>query len=591
MESSSNQQKKKKVEDMYLNFIKLLHDSNDSLNKTKGANKQLKDLRSNLLNALSSCIENAEKETTNSMHEIAWDRLVIAFFGETNAGKSTIIETFRILFDKKRLPHNDGLIVGDGRQDFTIDYHEYDLSINGKPFTLIDVPGIEGNETDFKDIIKGALQKAHCVFYVHGHNKKPDTATAKKIKDYLGEWVNVYTIQNIRADASYYDEEELRQTLFTSGINKGSELITNAFKEILGDVYKGNIPLQALLAMCAKADFTPKRPDLIKTQQKLYRFFGDAEAILRFSQFQTLINVVEQKATNFTDEIMDANRQKVIALANTVVRMLQKITNNHKDKCNLLKNQLRDFKRDVNDMFAVANYSLTYGIKPFVDSEFSQLKNTLYSIIDKNGTNVKEEACMAVKRFEYSFSTNLKSMVSRQLDTLNQTYQRKKKKLEGVHLLYMEMRRVDVSFDLDITNDLKELDINLDDVGDVLGATASGAAVGFAVGSFVPVIGNIVGASVGAGVGFLGSIFSKGASNNKTSSTKNEISKTLDEAKTKVSSAVSNSLNPLLIELSNKKQQLLKDIETELKNLSELNSIADQLLIDVDSYIQNIKTK
>lgn len=115
MESSSNQQKKKKVEDMYLNFIKLLHDSNDSLNKTKGANKQLKDLRSNLLNALSSCIENAEKETTNSMHEIAWDRLVIAFFGETNAGKSTIIETFRILFDKKRLPHNDGLIVGDGR--------------------------------------------------------------------------------------------------------------------------------------------------------------------------------------------------------------------------------------------------------------------------------------------------------------------------------------------------------------------------------------------------------------------------------------------------------------------------------------------
>ena len=182
-------------------------------------------------------------------------------------------------------------------------------------------------------------------------------------------------------------------------------------------------------------------------------------------------------------------------------------------------------------------------------------------------------------------------MVSRQLDTLNQTYQRKKKKLEGVHLLYMEMRRVDVSFDLDITNDLKELDINLDDVGDVLGTTASGAVVGFVVGSFVPVIGNIVGASVGAGVGFLGSIFSKGASNNKTSSTKNEISKTLDEAKTKVSSAVSNSLNPLLIELSNKKQQLLKDIETELKNLSELNSIADQLLIDVDSYIQNIKTK
>lgn len=54
------------------------------------------------------------------------------------------------------------------------------MSIGGHQFTLIDVPGIEGNEEEFKDVIQVALHKAHCVFYVQGHNKKPDEATAKK---------------------------------------------------------------------------------------------------------------------------------------------------------------------------------------------------------------------------------------------------------------------------------------------------------------------------------------------------------------------------------------------------------------------------
>ena len=45
----------------------------------------------------------------------------------------------------------DGIIVGDGRHDFTKIYKEYEMNISGKPFVLIDVPGIEGNEDDYKD--------------------------------------------------------------------------------------------------------------------------------------------------------------------------------------------------------------------------------------------------------------------------------------------------------------------------------------------------------------------------------------------------------------------------------------------------------
>lgn len=69
--------------------------------------------------------------------------------------------------------------MGDGSPDFTKTYEEYHLSIAGHPFTLIDVPGIEGNESEFKDVIKTALHKAHCVFYVQGHNKSQTESQLK----------------------------------------------------------------------------------------------------------------------------------------------------------------------------------------------------------------------------------------------------------------------------------------------------------------------------------------------------------------------------------------------------------------------------
>lgn len=187
----------KDIECKYNELLKTLTETSDQLDDVEGKNPETKDLQGGLIKALKKLIESVKSESQHSLNAIAWDRLVIAFFGETNAGKSTIIETFRIMFEKGRKRGEDGLIVGDGRQDFTKDYHEYDMSIDGKPFTLIDVPGIEGNESEFKDIIKDALGKAHCVFYVQGHNKKPDAATAEKIKKYLGDWVNVYSIQNI----------------------------------------------------------------------------------------------------------------------------------------------------------------------------------------------------------------------------------------------------------------------------------------------------------------------------------------------------------------------------------------------------------
>ena len=48
----------------------------------------------------------------------------------------------------------DGAIIGNGSQDFTKTYMTYTLAINGVKTQLIDCPGIEGNEGNFREIIE-----------------------------------------------------------------------------------------------------------------------------------------------------------------------------------------------------------------------------------------------------------------------------------------------------------------------------------------------------------------------------------------------------------------------------------------------------
>ena len=79
----------------------------------------------------------------------------------------------------------DGLIIGTGEADFTKGNTLYPLNYKGKRFQLIDVPGIEGDESKYAHMVREAVAKAHLVLYVNGTNKKPEKATAEKIRSYL----------------------------------------------------------------------------------------------------------------------------------------------------------------------------------------------------------------------------------------------------------------------------------------------------------------------------------------------------------------------------------------------------------------------
>lgn len=588
--SSQSLSSKDEIKKAYKNLQEILQSTQRDVFDLNGVNSQFNTVKGKIAFAFDSKIKEAKKELDVALKDTVWDNLVIAFFGETNAGKSTIIETFRILFDDKR-KKEDGLIVGDGRHDFTKTYEEYHLSIAGHPFTLIDVPGIEGDEAEFKDVIKTALHKAHCVFYVQGHNKKPDRATAEKIKKYLGDWVKVYSIYNVRGGVSNYDEEEERETLITSGILKAESLIRAEFKTILGDVYAGHVTLQGLLAMSAKASFSSKREDLIRGQQKLLKYFGgSADKVLEFSQFKTLITLVEQKSSNFKSEIIEANKQKLISLAGNIATDIELVMESQKSYLANLESNLRTINREVcNNSMDSALRNITNKTRNAITSAYGELKSEIFDLIDNEPSNINQLAEQYQEDVIGNLENRIKSIVNDELKKVRDTANRKIKDLDGVNIKRIQFNRtVEVGADIDFSGALEELDIDFSDVLSWTTKTAGTAAAGAVVGSFIPFVGTLIGAGVGAVVGGIAHACSgDGGKADARKSVSDAIGKATQRAKNNVKSM----LAPVIRDMDSQKRQLSNSVKKELANIEELQDTLETFDVEMSEFVNGLKYK
>lgn len=588
--SSQSLSSKDEIKKAYKNLQEILQSTQRDVFDLNGVNSQFNTVKGKIAFAFDSKIKEAKKELDVALKDTVWDNLVIAFFGETNAGKSTIIETFRILFDDKR-KKEDGLIVGDGRHDFTKTYEEYHLSIAGHPFTLIDVPGIEGNESEFKDVIKTALHKAHCIFYVQGHNKKPDRATAEKIKKYLGDWVKVYSIYNVRGGVINYDEEEERETLITSGILKAESLIRAEFKTILGDVYAGHVTLQGLLAMSAKASFSSKREDLIRGQQKLLKYFGgSADKVLEFSQFKTLITLVEQKSSNFKSEIIEANKQKLISLAGNIATDIEQVMESQKNYLANLELNLRTINREVcNNSMDSALRNITNKTRNAITSAYGELKSEIFDLIDNEPSNINQLAEQYQEDVIENLENRIKSIVNDELKKVRDTANRKIKDLDGVNIKPIQFNQsIDLETEIDFSGALGELDIDLADVLSWTAKTAGTAATGALVGSFIPGIGTLIGAGVGA---FVGGIAHACSGDGGKADARKSVSDAIGKATQRAKNNVKSMLAPVIRDMDIQKRQLTNSVKTELTNIEELQETLDTFDVEISEFVNELKHK
>ena len=578
------------VEGKYQILIQQLEAAKEAVSQYNAKNTKLANLQTDFANEFAHQIESVEQLMNQTINGMVWDNLVIAFFGETNAGKSTTIETLRILFDQNKDQNKDGLIVGDGRADFTQTYDEYHLNIFDRPFTLIDVPGIEGKEDDFKDDIKRALQQAHLVFYIQGHNKKPDVATAEKIKKYLNDWVNVYSIYNVRGGAGNYDEVEERDNLYTSDVNKTYTLIEETFQNILGDVYQGNIAVQALLAMCAKASFAEEREDLSNTQHKLISYFGSAENVYEFSQFEKIVSLIQQKTLHFEEELIAANKQKLVAISNKVVEALSLFENNKGNEIETMLKKLKQYDGALCSTISGIKNSLKSTILSASNRQFSTLQMELCNYIDsvKEIDAIKSLLSGTMIEFEANFQKIIQNKLDSEIAKINT-------KLKGHQKDYLDCYKKLPDLNL---NSIQLPKVQIDDIIEQLETTFADflkGAVSFAAtvasGAGIGLIGGPGGAITGglgaAAVWGIKKIFSSDAQDKANA--KNVIKKQLQSARDRSNSKLSNQIDNLATEIGHKLNLILKNIESDTRYIREIRDIMSENNDKLKLYIQDLK--
>ena len=595
-----------RIEELFHLVKEPLNSAKLNIKKLKTGESKFDAVRMSFLDSLTSAINEADEQENYLKQNLVQDHLVIAFFGETNAGKSTVIDTFRIIFDeetrrkaiekanekfqirrifgKKDINPTiigvDGTIVGDGRSDFTKTYDEYDMNIDGRKFTLIDVPGIEGNEAEYKEGIKKALQKAHCVFYVHGSDKKPNTKTTEKIKEYLNEWVGVYSIRNIRGGSEQYDEDDERETLLTDNVLRASKLSEEVFENVLGSYYKGNINIQGLLALCSKANFSPTRTDLIGIQSELIEYFGDADSIYSFSHFEEVIDEVRKMSVGYKEIITKSNKDKVLALARKSISMINGCISLQKEAIKDLDNKLKIFKRNVSSTTTKAEQRLN--VKALVEREFDTMRYALYKAIDSGSEDkVKTVAKYQSKELERRLVPQIRNICSSTTDWYINEINRLKRDLDStINLGNINISIGDISVGLDankITNEMQDFDF---------GSAISGALTAAGIAAIIPGVGWVLGGIIA----FVGAIFGGIFGNDGRSEAKLKVDSTIDDISEELLEQLNNGvLKKYREQYKSVSKNLNQKISAESRNIQTLQSDIESLKEDIKNTINQMK--
>ncbi len=344
------------MKDIYLDVEKSIKDLQSIFKNTDDKDEKLKRFNQEALEVFQKLELKSLKELESLKNNEEWENFTIAFYGETGAGKSTLIECLRMFFKEqskvvqqerfKRLYSNyqnnyqnderkkqailnelhslqDGAIIGDGRSDFTTKARSYTLKHGNKTFTLLDVPGIEGDEKKVIQQISNATQKAHAIFYV---TKKPTPpqkgeegkeGTIEKIQKQLGSQTEVWTIFNKPIN---------NPRAFKDGLIDGSEkeslkILNKEMENILGKHYEGHQIVSAQMAFYGLSSALLPESDFYKNKQKFLDFFKAEELLLYKCHFKLLAKFIsEELLKNSRAKIIQSNCNKALK----VVEELQK---------------------------------------------------------------------------------------------------------------------------------------------------------------------------------------------------------------------------------------------------------------------------
>ncbi len=433
---------------------------------------------------------------------------------------------------EKEIGHIDGEIIGTGRSDYTCSATEYNLNIKGKNFSLIDIPGIEGNESKFKSIIQKSLEKAHIIFFVNGSGKKIEKGTLEKIKDYMKDGTSVYTVFNVHCkpkknrvkgiDRSY--SEDLKIAYYQQ-----QEIViqTKDNLKFLGDNYKGSICVNGLLAFCAEAYqgqnsktssiVIDEGKSLLNDQKKYAKEYSDnIPEMISDSRISLITDIIEQYILTFEETICDENIKKIKSRFDSTLdklNALRKIEfkkyNEWQKNYNVLESQCEDAREDFGKSIGAISGNV-------VNEVFTDAETDLLNLVGNECT--LKNVDIIVKEYFDNHKDEIESKLKRKIQdkitaAINKFYEDvddliKRTDEDNIDAQKGFAESIDKwTFDFN-ENALPERKTNFKEAFKHLSRIGEMAFSGFSMGTAFPGIGNVVGTILGAIAGLAISIWS-----------------------------------------------------------------------------------
>lgn len=448
----------------------------------------------------------------------------------------------------------DGSIIGTGEADFTKGNTCYKLNYNGKPFQLVDVPGIEGDETKYAHMVKAAVAKAHLVFYVNGTNKKPEKATAEKIRMYLHRGTQVCPIVNVRGNADAYEFEEDRLALANHGgcsaaLDQTTEVLRSVLTEdvlLPGHCVQGLLGFSSLAMAKGKTTIHAKREhDLVVHQRKYMKYFGSTKKMFEFSQLQEVARVLHKKLGTFKEDIVESNKVKVREMLAENIQVLSTLADEHKKFLGRVQPEFDKCREAIEGALQTFERVMTAGRKNLWSEFFNDMSDQADGIVaDHYGDNdeITSRLDKAFKCGQAQVAEKLNQQMEEHIkalqDSLGQAMQRLAEDVRRVE--FLQRVRVEEPGTKSLYRSAPlDMDFGIKGWGSVALNIGSFAMTGATIGSSFPVIGTAIGAVGGAVVGALASLghyfFGKAK---RIRAAQGQVQEKIDEARDRVMSGL-----------------------------------------------------
>ena len=485
----------------------------------------------------------------------------------------------------------DGQIIGTGESDFTRGNVVYECVYKNKSFQLLDVPGIEGNESKYEKDIEGAVAKAHLIFYVNGTNKKPEMETASRIKKYMRREALIYGICNVRgkADAYEFPEDQICIEKTHKDISSARDQTKEVLDSIMGDRLLGMDSIQGLLGFCSLAynehgvstiDRNRKK-DLIKAQHNYFGDFGDLQKMREFSRIDNLYELIDKKSESFQQDIYTINKLKILGTIKETLGQLQRTLKEYQVLHQEIEQEMTHCKRQLMKNLARSEEAMKTRVEITVDSFYSIIEMGISDIIKNNKQEeIKRLSELLIEAELDKFVEELGSIQEKVVNGYNagnsKALERLKENIDRIDAKYV-FRKNSIEDGI-LADVLARLKPDLKDIGKAAFSIGSYVLTGALLGSIIPG-GPLVGAGIGAVLGIAMSIVQYVVSEEKKiRNAQNKLSEEIAKHKTGFQDELRKGVLLMINEMRDATNKIVEDLNKERSKMNDLKTVLEEVI-------------